>query len=845
MAIQFLLRIYSPDEIHVLPGHPSWDLIKDCYSVSQDSGPILDIATFLSVNPTAQFSFTPKFNGLLAPVAAGEDALYEAFNVRVNLTKGRIEAIAGAAGTKVRNFLIEVKLTHDGTTLTDLLRVNMHERIEEVWLTPDDLRIHRKGSGVEETVNNGFSFRARFDDGTVGDITAAKGIVWTGRMGATSMDISASDPDSFTVPVQAAVTIGSVIHTDVAHVMVGKPWAHEAAPRARLVAGSAVPTAASLSSKPNVLFIGDGVPVGSEEEFHALAVSMVKDMSQPLYKPYDLLKPAMHFWSVVCPSPHGQVPISNEVFQNGSGATAVTGLVHRPRVPERLDGTPFTWVMRELFYAVGLPVPADALDAVPKREESEILQHWNQVFGWKPAQHTGDIDALVNEWRSFAHRGLADLESTGALTAIASGGLEGSPDVTFLADRGRNELDRFLERIEASVQAAGGGEAIVPIGHLWASTDLNGDVADPPADRTLIVLLMPQVGRAANGLVIQMPLLEQPNVVRLGTTSRYKLAPFTYPRSATEVHTKTIVHELSHSFDLGDEYGEMTGPPDPGMHLQANLQLDMGAMVPVGFAGNPNPAMRIHGDEIAWRWPRARHAAVVNGPITGTLTDLVVPLADGNARGFRGGALCVLRKRHPRFGPRKSTLMSKLLRVKQRDTDAIILEEAPSTFRFRNTATPAQLLTDFPIGSVLLEVEPASTNVFDLNTYPIAEMVAKNVKDYITQHCAPLTNWTETSQGVFESSTDDDHLQVPNLKRGTNSIIAYGKNAPRVVGLYGGGRRYHKGVFHPAGHCLMRHTTHAGTREFCAVCRYILVDIIDPTQHGANDKEYDKHYPLA
>jgi hypothetical protein len=31
--------------------------------------------------------------------------------------------------------------------------------------------------------------------------------------------------------------------------------------------------------------------------------------------------------------------------------------------------------------------------------------------------------------------------------------------------------------------------------------------------------------------------------------------------------------------------------------------------------------------------------------------------------------------------------------------------------------------------------------------------------------------------------------------------------------------------------------------QFCAVCRYVLVDRIDPSQHGALDVEYGKQYP--
>jgi hypothetical protein len=32
------------------------------------------------------------------------------------------------------------------------------------------------------------------------------------------------------------------------------------------------------------------------------------------------------------------------------------------------------------------------------------------------------------------------------------------------------------------------------------------------------------------------------------------------------------------------------------------------------------------------------------------------------------------------------------------------------------------------------------------------------------------------------------------------------------------------------------------TYRFCPVCRYILVDRLDPSQHGAIDRDYDPRY---
>jgi hypothetical protein len=72
-----------------------------------------------------------------------------------------------------------------------------------------------------------------------------------------------------------------------------------------------------------------------------------------------------------------------------------------------------------------------------------------------------------------------------------------------------------------------------------------------------------------------------------------------------------------------------------------------------------------------------------------------------------------------------------------------------------------------------------------------------------------------------------------------------------IIGLYDGGDLFHCGVFHPGGACLMRQltVTTASTKNagaiypFCHVCRYFLVDRIDPTKHPAIEKDYTKNYP--
>lgn len=77
-------------------------------------------------------------------------------------------------------------------------------------------------------------------------------------------------------------------------------------------------------------------------------------------------------------------------------------------------------------------------------------------------------------------------------------------------------------------------------------------------------------------------------------------------------------------------------------------------------------------------------------------------------------------------------------------------------------------------------------------------------------------------------------------------------NKSNVVGLYAGGSGltgYSEGVYHATGFCIMRNTDpkdndrNSIANSFCQICRYILVDQIDPTLHPILDKEYGNDYP--
>ncbi|MEO8513357.1 MAG: hypothetical protein ABI543_07355 [Ignavibacteria bacterium] len=131
--------------------------------------------------------------------------------------------------------------------------------------------------------------------------------------------------------------------------------------------------------------------------------------------------------------------------------------------------------------------------------------------------------------------------------------------------------------------------------------------------------------------------------------------------------------------------------------------------------------------------------------------------------------------------------------------------------------------------------------------FKYAELISKKVIEHlqIAANAFPFNAMPDSSHvnAITEiiDASNEQNSSIPN-----SLVPCCSSRKKEIVGLYSGGRRYHGNTYHPAGHCFMRSHIHGNSYdEFCAVCRYILVDIIDPTKHAALDEVYSKRkiYP--
>jgi hypothetical protein len=129
--------------------------------------------------------------------------------------------------------------------------------------------------------------------------------------------------------------------------------------------------------------------------------------------------------------------------------------------------------------------------------------------------------------------------------------------------------------------------------------------------------------------------------------------------------------------------------------------------------------------------------------------------------------------------------------------------------------------------------------------YPYAEMVAKNIRDLIGRRHEALYRQPIGSD-LLEELENERELQQPKidgLAPQLPGVFCFSEK-PKIVGFYEGGSLASRGIFHPTGTCMMR-DNHLDTSEFCAVCRYIMVEYINPFHHFQIDRDYDDIYPLS
>ncbi len=823
MAIKRLF--WNPEtnrDIHLLRGTTSRSLITHGLRVRDEAGDEVSASDYLLVTPNDRIVFRPQFRNQGPPAG---DYLNTDIGVRVDSKTGAVTATAPQSHVK-NNFVIEIQAeNHDGTlSNVESIRVHVHNSVVEAWLTPDHLTVRPRGSDRPELTEFRFTVRARFDTSVVADLTLIDGLQWSPAsnvLPSGHLKLDTADFPDKDIPITATLPadLGGAV-TPAVTLRVRASWDTEPKlPKAVIVVGSAWPRPVQPNPVPNVLILGDGFRAGDKRDFLGIADKVVQHLkTDKLTRPFDLLSTSMNFWKVFWPSDTLGISVRSEVYTYLDGSQTWAVALPTSAKPPASGG----WTMEHLLYAAGLPVPADK-----NRADTAIKQEWDATLetgAWPP-----NAVKLIDDWKRMGDRTL--LEELDAFPGMSYGyspaaDSDDNTELDLHPDRGGTEaLKAFFNALTAdnSVTTAAGK----PIGDLWVTKDFT--LYD--FDNTGLVLLLSALngGRARNsGSYIALSRGAEGVLFPVKQAgNRWLLDLQDPPNRVTADRCRTAAHELGHSFGLGDEYVNFDDDyPGTEKDLEsfANLQIESSAR---DASGN------ISGAEIKWNWHRIKKAAVIAGDIRADPAGggrFIVPLELEQAMQFQKGDKVTLRVRQ--FG--------KPLQKGQKTLDKQIeISESPVVDAVEIKAFTGPDLTpddvaDYKRGSILYTPAP----LFPLPgaIWPFARLVAPNIQDSITNRKRPLT--------AVPCKPDRGDVQSPDLTGVTLPGFLCFKHKTRIVGLYSGGARWACGIFHPAGACVMRNE-HDGHTEFCAVCRYVLVDFVNPFRHFEIDRDYAEIYPQA
>lgn len=131
--------------------------------------------------------------------------------------------------------------------------------------------------------------------------------------------------------------------------------------------------------------------------------------------------------------------------------------------------------------------------------------------------------------------------------------------------------------------------------------------------------------------------------------------------------------------------------------------------------------------------------------------------------------------------------------------------------------------------------------------FKFAELISQKVIDHILidANAFPFNAKPDPAHGNAITEIVD-YNRIQNSSIPSALVPCCSSRKKEIVALYSGGNQYHSNIYHPTAHCFMRIQREENTLdEFCAVCKYILINMIDPTKHGMLDEQYAgrKIYP--
>lgn len=639
----------------------------------------------------------------------------------------------------------------------------------------------------------------------------------------------------------------------------------------------------------NILFMSEGFKNTDEdkEKFDEVVKEVVEEMfDKPRHSPYNLLEGHFNIWKVYEPSTEHGVTVGFRVNDEDLVGSLKKGypIPYKFQLPD----TEGMFTPELLVRKVGLPLrnenrttaqlkalwSSQSLDEFDPNKVNDTL-----VTAWKRQKSVGILEArdtffgLVlgqrNADRISGQTALTDVitepgSDTPALMAPFIKRMyewfQIDPSQSLSPDPRRHppELHQYNQTNAGNSILSYIGGLRVPFNTPQVSQEWLPDVTETRLKRSrgLIAMITYENvigGTNFNNLTITANSLRKDSSVSFAYLNqgnerimRRNIPPSIKPSTGGIIDT--IAHEFGHSFALGDENESFPGDdPSAGNNQGADLPFDNLARYAAIFVDGQFMANRnIQPAKVKWlQLVRFRlsdvlikDSEVVGGQIKVTIDKRFI--GKWLAASKKPDNLAALRRIAfvptpnptpggldipPTFSPNgrqlplvsdREHLLSALPIASVTEADGTILLNPPS-------ALPSPT---FPAGSIVFLPRLVSAIQTDL-------VVEKEVMVHLSAKNLPLNKDTDISKVNRE---DDEPVDISGFPAPCKPY--------RVVGVYEGAN-YRSGRFYrPTGLCKMRNPSDEGTGcgAFCFVCRYLIVNRVNPGVHDLLDK---LHYPNA
>lgn len=637
------------------------------------------------------------------------------------------------------------------------------------------------------------------------------------------------------------------------------------------------PDIAGASEMHNIVFIAEGFrdSDGDRKKFEEIVTNAVGEiLDKPRHAPYNLLEGSFNIWRAYEPSQQHGLTCGFRVNDEDAGSVLSKGfpIPYEESLVE--DLTKYT--VELLVRRVGLPLRTEG------RTTAQLLALWNSqsLTNFDP---TLVDDKVVTAWKGQKSLGILEARDTllgfrlGSRPAdriSSQGGRVPVPAVDASADP---NLRGFVARVYEWF-TFGASRSLVPDPRRHPPELFSDRFATNPGTSIMQYLSSlcwnsgshPNIGlewvpdptgttfKSSRGLVAvisQDDLIGGSNVCNFTMTANTLAlstnVAFEYANAGNERVMRrklpdsiepemdniidTVAHEFGHSFNLLDEYEDFPGN-DPNATLQGNVDFDgdnVARLAAIYFNGtiqangtvvfNTN---EINPNKVKWfdllRIERSS-MLIKDSETSGASIKITID------KRFIGVWVDAKRaSKHVNLRARDITVTGQQLPLKSdfahhvADLEIGDISEAQGTILLGGPALPPAPFPVFPKGSFIFI--PRRDGGGSLRF-----VVEKQVLEKITATHQILNRDTDITKVNAE---EDSPVAIADFKP---PCKAY-----KLIGIYEGAGHYAGRVYRPAGLCKMRKQTDTGTGdgEFCHVCKYLIVNRINPGLHGLLDSLY-------